>query len=475
MIDFNEFDSLLRRRERMSVQLVRVQDTCPDLARLAYGLYRNLLGFNAVSSGDGHPFDRTADTFFYNESMSFYKESIMAEVNGDPRKALIAAGDLALIAISIGASAHIPAANNDGKDWYQLQEEVQSAVEYGFDPDDYEANLRSYEDRLDQWTKLCLGNLFSTPVYLSSVHLRIIVEKLRAISHSATLQEVAELSNVIDIIDQWGNVSDLVKLLECLGKINSQFNLTRQVRTKVAPVVGMTYGNEIENLYPEEFALDNDAFDLGYIEESLMQTKSGTIPKGTGGDFICLIDYSGSTNNMMWDNDKRTEFSVLTYERAVAMSIACQLKKMRRRVHLAGYSSSHRDHIIHPHQFGSSPKEFIGLMSESAGGTEYYDRALDHAVKVIKNNGRFRDADILLITDGQSYVGKHWLNSFLAIKDELSITVHSLIVGDPYEAYSSNTQATLHYFSDSVTNVSDWQETTAIEGMFSQLRHDTTA
>lgn len=475
MLSFFEFYPLLLRRERVRTQVSANSGTFPDLPQLAYGFYRALLGYDAVSTGNGNPVDVVVNNFIKSDRLKSLMGDILSEVKGDERRALIASGDLAISCVMEGANVRIPAASNNGKDWQRLNIEVELATEYGLDPTTAQYALAQYKDRIGR-----LAKVFSAKNYYSSQMLELnkIPKKLQAIAHSVTLQEVAGLGDVIDVIDQWGNVEDLNKLLACLGKINSQFNLTRQVRSGFAPVTGMTYGNEIADLFPEEFALPDDLFDLGFVEESLMLSKSGKSPKSTGGDFICLIDYSASTDNPLMDineqgKEVKTEFSVLTYERAVAMSIAFQLKKKKRRVYLAGYTRSMQQDIHYAHRFGTDPKKFISLMTMNSSGAEDYMKAIDYAVKVITGNGGFKDADILLITDGQSNVHTSWLKKFLVLKDKLSITVHTLIVGKPYEPDQNDFSSTLHYFSDSVTNVSAWKDTQSLEGIFEQLRHDT--
>lgn len=212
---------------------------------------------------------------------------------------------------------------------------------------------------------------------------------------------------------------------------------------------GMTYGDDVERLLPQELALllkDNTRSDFlrRFAEgQTMMYSPKGKETLGKGPIVVCM-DQSGS----MADLDPQSKGFVL--------ALAMIAKKQRRDFAVISFSS--RVGKTYLYEKGKiSPKQFVELATDFAGGGTQYSPVLEEALNLIEKYKRFNHADLIFVTDGEpSDVGvlkrESWLNDFLDRKKQKQVQLMSLLIG------KSINEKWVKPFSDQVIHADDFNK-----------------
>ena len=208
---------------------------------------------------------------------------------------------------------------------------------------------------------------------------------------------------------------------------------------------GVTLGNDVERLLPIELGLyihpitKND-FLRRFVEGQTMQyEQKGKEVLGKGPIILCL-DQSGSMQRL----DTQSKGFTLAL-----MSIA---RKQRRDFCLILFSSSTQILTFEKGKIKSS--DMINLAQTFLGGGTNFALPLDGALNVI-NESRFKQADIVFVTDGEDTVTASFLETFNRKKKEKNFNVLSFVLG-------GCSIDTVEQFADKVIKVKDFDE----EGSF---------
>lgn len=203
---------------------------------------------------------------------------------------------------------------------------------------------------------------------------------------------------------------------------------------------GVTLGNDIERLLPMELGLythpitKND-FLRRFVEgQTMMYEQKGQEVLGKGPIVLCL-DQSGSMHKL----DTQSKGFTLAL-----MSIA---RKQRRDFCLILFST--RTKIFKYERGKIKSSDMINLAQTFLGGGTDFALPLDRAMKVI-NESRFKQADLVFVTDGEDRLKDSFLKAFNKKKKDKDFKVLSLVIGS-----STNTVA---QFSDKVVQVKDFND-----------------
>ena len=203
---------------------------------------------------------------------------------------------------------------------------------------------------------------------------------------------------------------------------------------------GVTFGNNIERLLPMELVLYTHPitridFLRRFAEGQTMQyEQKGKEILGKGPIVLCL-DQSGS----MYKLDTQSKGFTLAL-----MSIA---RRQRRDFCLIVFST--RTQIFNYEKGKTKTSDIINLAQTFLGGGTDFTLPLLDAVKVI-NESRFKQADVVFVTDGESEVEESFLGVFNKKRSEKDFKVLSLVIG--------NDTNTVAQFSDKVVHVTDFNE-----------------
>jgi len=203
---------------------------------------------------------------------------------------------------------------------------------------------------------------------------------------------------------------------------------------------GVTLGNDIEKLLPMELGLythpitKND-FLRRFVEgQTIQYEQKGHEVLGKGPIILCL-DQSGSMHKL----DTQSKGFTLAL-----MSIA---RKQRRDFCLILFST--RTKIFKYERGKIKSSDMINLAQTFLGGGTDFALPLDRAMNVI-NESRFKQADVVFVTDGEDRVKDSFLEVFNEMKREKKFNVLSLTIG-------SSTK-TVNQFSDKVVQVKDFDD-----------------
>ncbi|KAA0965520.1 hypothetical protein FQ087_04240 [Sporosarcina sp. ANT_H38] len=204
--------------------------------------------------------------------------------------------------------------------------------------------------------------------------------------------------------------------------------------------MGVTLGNDIERLLPMELVLyshritKND-FLRRFVDGQTMQYEhKGREVLGRGPIVLCL-DQSGSMSQL--DNQSKGFILAL-------MSIA---RKQRRDFCLILFSTQTQ---IYKYEKGKiKGSDMISLARTFLGGGTNFTLPLDGAMNII-NESRFKQADLVFVTDGEDQLKDSFLEAFNKQRQEKAFNVLSLVIG-----CSTNT---VEQFSDKVVQIKDFDD-----------------
>ena len=207
---------------------------------------------------------------------------------------------------------------------------------------------------------------------------------------------------------------------------------------------GVTIGSDIENLLPVEFSfymhsLTKIDFLRRFAESQTMQFEQKGHEVLKKGPIVLCLDQSDSMS------------SLDTQSKGFTLALMAIAKKQRRDLCLILFSS--RTQIFRYEKGEIRAPEMTRLARTFLGGGTNFALALDDAVHVISES-RFKQADIVFVTDGEDQVTDSFLEVFNKKKKEKAFNVLSLVIGC--------NRNTVEQFTDRVIEVKDFDN----EGSF---------
>ncbi|WP_047981731.1 vWA domain-containing protein [Ornithinibacillus contaminans] len=205
---------------------------------------------------------------------------------------------------------------------------------------------------------------------------------------------------------------------------------------------GIALGNEIERLLPSELvnlAIPQAKMDFmrKFSEGQAMQyDKKGKEALGKGPIILCLDE-----SQSMRDLEEQSKGFALAL-----MSIA---KKQKRDFALISFSNSA---YVKEFPKGKSKINDLIVLAENflGGGTNFYD-PLKKSLKLI-NKSRFKNADIVFVTDGEANLGDDFIVKFNQDKKQNDFQCLSVIIGKGVR------EDTVSRFSDKIVKAKDFTE-----------------
>lgn len=183
---------------------------------------------------------------------------------------------------------------------------------------------------------------------------------------------------------------------------------------------GIKQGNAVEQLLPMElgsYASPTARMDFlrRYVEgQTLQYDTKGPEQLGKGPIILCL-DQSGS----MRGQD--------TISKGFALALMSIARKQRRDFAWIPFSSHAADPLIYE-RGKITVQDMIQLAMIFLDGGTRFEPPLKAASQIIQLS-RFNQADIVFVTDGESHVSEHFLQSWNDLKDRKGCSVLSLLLG----------------------------------------------
>lgn len=204
---------------------------------------------------------------------------------------------------------------------------------------------------------------------------------------------------------------------------------------------GVTLGNDIDRILPSEMInLANPVAKSDFLRrfaegETLQYATKGKQTLGKGSIILCL-DQSGSMDQL----DTQSKGFTLAL-----MGIAKKQKRDFALVTFANYAT------VRQYPKGKiSASQMVTLCEQFLnGGTNFKDPLCD-SLELIKGS-RFKNADIVFVTDGEDTLSKSFIDNFNKEKEKIGFSVVSLLIGNAREE-------TVRKFSDNIFHAKDFND-----------------
>lgn len=357
------------------------------------------------------------------------------------------------------------------KEYNEFLEAMQKAAEENEEPPLTAAELQEKFEKVLEELEAAYAE--STQSFEFTKKISVVLNKIKSsknaeiswgLGNDGTFQKMA-YSKKIDVIEKLKSDEKIKKVALLAGKLRALLTFGKDTitTTRKSMVTGITKGDDISLVMSSEITkflnpATRNLFLQDFSDKKLQQYELGSKVKKGEGHIISLIDVSGS---MMGDSE--------IWSKAVALALLDIARKKRRSYVAIHFDSGVKAKGLHANYFTKSQPyniEQVIDMAEffSGGGTEFQP-PLDRARTEISSETEFTKADIIMITDGQSFVSDAWLEDFLKWKKEKKINVFSILIG------SSSGVETLKKFSDTVVNLDSINEEgfNVAEMLFNQL------
>lgn len=205
---------------------------------------------------------------------------------------------------------------------------------------------------------------------------------------------------------------------------------------------GISMGNEVERILPMELSMQSfPSAKLDFLRrfaegQVMMYDKKGKDSLGKGPIILCL-DQSGSMKTLELQS------------KGFALAIMAIAKKQKRDFAYIPFSTSAKVHLFKKGKI--SVKEMTEIAeSFKSGGTNFY-HPLKKALNLIIES-RFKDADIIFVTDGDATLPYEFIEKFNKVKRQKKFGMKTILIG--FDAKDES----LKPISDEIIHANDFME-----------------
>lgn len=262
----------------------------------------------------------------------------------------------------------------------------------------------------------------------------------RAGSGDAELKKVP-LRDQISLAEKIASDKKMKEIADWAGRFK-QIARKKQ-KTKYNEVMdrsGVTMGNDIERLLPMELGLYKNSttkndFLRRFVEgQTMMYEQEGQEVLGKGPIILCL-DQSGSMRNLD------------TQSKGFTLALMMIARRQRRDFCLILFST--RTKVFKYEKGKIKSSDILNLAQTFLSGGTDFSLPLSKSLSMI-NESRFKQSDVVFVTDGEDRIKDSFLEEFNKKKTEKAFNVLSFIIG-------SGTN-TVEQFSDKVVMVKDFED-----------------
>lgn len=310
------------------------------------------------------------------------------------------------------------------KKFDELREELEASYAESINSFDFTKQVSFSIDQISQEQKTC---------------------KIWGLGNDGTFQKMP-YDKKIGILDKLKSDEKVKKVALLAGKLRALLHFGKDTISKEnkTSVTNVSIGNDLSTLLPDELLRfirpeTRGAFYKDYTDQKLKQYELGSKVKKGEGHIIALIDVSSSMAGVceIWS-------------KAVAMALLDIARKKKRSFVAVHFDSGVKSTGLHANYFTKkkpySIEQVIDMAEYFSGGGTEFQPSLDRAREEISTEAEFTKADIIMITDGQSFVSDEWLKTFLEWKTSKKVNVFTIIIGKV-------DQTTVKKFSDTVVEL----------------------
>ena len=143
-----------------------------------------------------------------------------------------------------------------------------------------------------------------------------------------------------------------------------------------------------------------------------------------------------------------------------ALAIAMIARRQRRDFAYIPFATNVGETMIF-HRGKISVTEMLRIATEFINGGTNFERPLGAALEVIENQRRFKNADIVFVTDGAAYVSDEFMAYYLQVKKKLEFQCMGCVLGG-----NAGSQPELEKFTDEWIAADDLMEAAEKSAIF---------
>jgi len=271
------------------------------------------------------------------------------------------------------------------------------------------------------------------------------------IMNEKSFQDLREKSKLDDMLSAIGTVrlgQETYEWLEGQKRINEELSMAMEEAHKQIEEVQQDFDKSDIGEQSEDESKGNDhALNQALAEfaqqlSEALEENQDSFSTMIGNAILCL-DQSGSMNDIE--------------EQSKAFTIAMMAIAKRQKRNCVYIPFDDKVGRVRTFPKGRiTPNEIIEIAHEFSGGGTNFTETLATGLSYIKKD-RYKDADIVFVTDGGASLGSSFLSEFNDEKDRLKCSVLSLAIGRGADT------RTLELFSDKVVRVENFNEDGAFE------------
>lgn len=274
-----------------------------------------------------------------------------------------------------------------------------------------------------------------------------------------SIEEKIKLANKINSSKKLQQIAREAGRLKRVA-VTKQRSRTRQARHTIESI---ECGNDLSRMLPSQaVALTvptlKPLFLKGYVEKTLLQYKMGGKDRMSSGPLVIVLDSTGSMSG------KKEVWS-----KAVTLTLLGIASNQKRHCRVIHYGDGARRVDDFPPEQKNNSKLLASMEYFYNDGINWEPDAFDSAVECIQKHERYKDADIVFITDGgwgsgsrhSSADSARWAIKFQSQRAKLGFCVYAILVED------TNTCAVEKYVQpDKLICLSDIADDRAIAEVF---------
>lgn len=198
-------------------------------------------------------------------------------------------------------------------------------------------------------------------------------------------------------------------------------------------VSGIEFGNDITAILPmERIAYHHPQlradWERRYLERKLLQYQMTSNHNAGYGPMVVNVDASGSMADTVLVGDK--SYKSMDWAIAVTMGLLYIARKQKRPFVVQFFDSK----IIDTISIVGNDKDYLAKMMRIAtqgpqGGTDF-EQPLLSSLKIIERQEKFRDADIVFITDGMCHIHESSIRRITRLKHKLKTEILAVSIVD---------------------------------------------
>jgi len=220
---------------------------------------------------------------------------------------------------------------------------------------------------------------------------------------------------------------DFRKIMEAVGRLKLMAGEIKSRLPKPSPTpLGITQGSTLSSVLPQEFALLSDPrtkllFYTRYLANDLLMYDKRQRQREGKGPIVCLLDVS---NSMRGVNERNAKAFFLQMVRTA--------HEQKRKVAYIPFATKAGDPL-----FISDYNDLIQVITPhrytNLGGGTDFDAALAAGTTVVRDEETYKNADIIMLSDGESRVTDQVSKLILEAKDKLGCRIMGVLFSGKWQ------------------------------------------